>query len=79
MLLEHFASVQGMFDRLSYDQHQIWHAGHAIAVHSTVTGHETAARTDVPIIHTFRFDPNARIQHLDAFMDSELAVRQETA
>lgn len=60
---------------ISYEQRHVWHCGHSVAVHSTVTmtlHTEPVAVASVPLVHVFRFDEDGLIRRLEAFLDFEL-------
>lgn len=71
-LAAHFDDVQSRFAPLTYERHLRWRAGHTIAVHCTVTGYQPEGAVRLPLVHVFRFDTDARLRHLDAFVDHDL-------
>ncbi|MFN0026634.1 MAG: nuclear transport factor 2 family protein [Acidimicrobiales bacterium] len=60
---------------INYERHHVWHCGHSVAVHSTVTmtlAGEPEAVASVPLVHVFRFDDAGLVRRLEAFLDFEL-------
>ena len=63
---------------IAYDRHTTWRCGSSTAVHVTVTmltkpSGAGSGQLEVPLIHVFRFDQNALIKRLEAFLDLSLA------
>ncbi|GEM_PF-5103946 len=58
---------------ITYDHHMMWHCGSVAAVHMTVTMATEGSTLAVPLIHVFRFDSEALITRLEAFLDLSLA------
>ena len=59
---------------ITYDRHMMWRCGLSVAVHVTVTMDTVeGARLEVPLIHVFRFDSDALVSRLEAFLDLTLA------